>query len=94
MSTTQERALVPIPLALAREIDAVAGSRRRSAFVVDLVEEELRRQRLLKALDDAAGCWKDEDHPELAQGGAAWVRGMRKQGNVRINRIRKRNAKK
>lgn len=41
--------------------------------------EELqnRLDKRRKALQAAAGCWKDEDHPELKDGGHAWVRQMR-----------------
>ncbi|MDR3772788.1 MAG: hypothetical protein P4L26_05535 [Terracidiphilus sp.] len=37
---------VRLPVALAREIDALAGPRRRSAFVAAAVEQELRRRKL------------------------------------------------
>jgi hypothetical protein len=35
----------------------------------------LMRRRQLEALQAAAGAWKNEDHPELAQGSGQWVRG-------------------
>lgn len=40
---------------LAREIDAVAGSRGRSAFVRDAVSRELDRRRRWTAFDRAVG---------------------------------------
>jgi hypothetical protein len=43
----------------------------------------IRRQR--EALRDTAGAWKDEDHPELANGAAEWVRQLRAQDMVREN---------
>ena len=39
---------------------------------IDSVERELMRLRQLKALDSAAGSWKDADHPELKQGSVKW----------------------
>jgi Arc/MetJ-type ribon-helix-helix transcriptional regulator len=36
---------------------------------------KLNRRRL--AIQESAGAWRDEDHPELAGGSAAWVREIR-----------------
>ncbi len=36
----------------------------------------------LAALEAAAGAWKDEDHPELAEGGAAYVEKIRAQDRL------------
>jgi len=39
---------------------------------------------LLRALQEAAGAWKDEDHPELVEKGAyQWVRELREKENKR-----------
>jgi hypothetical protein len=34
--------------------------------------------------------WKDEDHPELKDCAAAWIRKMRAEGETRFQRIQKR----
>jgi hypothetical protein len=47
----------------------------------------LPRQRQLCAIEEAAGCWEDEDHPELADGSDAWVRQMRDQSEIRCHRL-------
>jgi hypothetical protein len=59
---------------LVKEIDKLVGSRPRSSFLTQAAERELMRLRQLKALDAAAGSWKDSDHPELKSGSAKWVR--------------------
>ncbi len=46
---------------------------------------KLNRQRL--AIQESAGAWKDEDHPELAGGSAAWVREIRAASHDRMERI-------
>ncbi len=46
---------------------------------------KLNRQRL--AIQESAGAWKDEDHPELADGSAAWVRETRATSDDRMQRI-------
>ncbi len=40
--------------------------------------KELKRTQLLQALKEAAGTWKDKDHPELKDKGTyQWVREQR-----------------
>jgi hypothetical protein len=50
---------VPIPRRLAEAIDKIAGQRQRTAFIVELLERELRRREQREALREAAGSWKD-----------------------------------
>lgn len=81
------RTLVPIPQQLAAAIDKVAGQKQRAAFIINLVEREIRRREQLDALREAAGSWKDEDHPELAEGADKWVRGIREESVKRLEKI-------
>src|SRR2546427_12832909 len=71
------RTHVLLPEDLIQEIDELVGPRGRSAFLVDTARNEVRRQRLLQFLQNKEAVWKDEDHPELAEGAAAWVRRSR-----------------
>ena len=80
----QKRAHVFLPEALLSDIDQLFGKGKRSAFLTEVVEREVRRQKLLRALDEAAGCWKDEDHPELKQGSAAYVKELRRGSDTRL----------
>ncbi|HYL37841.1 MAG TPA: hypothetical protein VEV17_18140 [Bryobacteraceae bacterium] len=92
MST--KRAHVVLPESLVKEIDRIAGSRGRSAFLADLARREIKRRHLLKILKSGQPVWKDEDHPELKQGAAEWVRKMRRESEARFERLdekRKRN---
>jgi hypothetical protein len=72
-----KRAHILLPQDLVREIDAIVGPRGRSAFLVETAREAVRRRKLLRFLESDMPAWKDEDHPELAQGAAAWVRALR-----------------
>lgn len=47
-------------------IDKLAGKRGRSKFIAEAAQEKIDRERFLKALNESAGAWKDENHPELA----------------------------
>lgn len=75
----QKRAHVVIPDDLLAEIDALVGQRGRSAFLVEVLREEVRRRRLLQILSSPEPFWKDEDHPELSDGAEKWVRNLRDQ---------------
>ena len=72
---------------LLKEIDAFVGNRQRSSFITAAAEKELMRLRQLKALEAAAGAWKDKDHPELRQGAAKYVAKMRRQDEKRFKKI-------
>ena len=80
----QKRAHVFLPAGLLTDIDQLFGRGKRSAFLTEVVEREVRKQKLLRALDDAAGCWKTEDHPELEKGAAAFVKALRAGSESRL----------
>ena len=75
---------------LVREIDKIAGSRGRSAFLADLAQREIKRLQLLQFFKRKEPVLKDEDHPELKDGAAAWVRKTRALDEVRFQKIQKR----
>jgi hypothetical protein len=83
MNSTQ-RAHIRIPADLLREIDAIVGRRGRSAFLLETAREEVRRRKLLRFLEADEAAWKEEDHPELGKGSAAWVGKLRAEGEGRI----------
>lgn len=89
MKMTIRRTHIVIPEELALQIDSVAGKRGRARFVTEAVSKQLRQHQQLHALREAAGAWKDEDHPELAQGSEAYVRQMRDEDEARFQNLRK-----
>ncbi len=64
MGVTRKTQVV-FPEELLEEVDRVAGSRKRSEFVVEATREKLNRLRFARALRRAAGSWSDENHPDL-----------------------------
>ncbi len=82
-----KRTHVVIPEQLVKEIDTLVGSRQRSAFLTQAAEEKLMRHRQLKAIEAAAGAWKDKDHPELKQGAAKYVEKLRKLDERRFKKL-------
>ena len=87
------RAHILLPEDLAREIDALAGRRGRSAFLVETAREEVRRRKLLRFLESDSPAWRKEEHPELEKGAANWVRALRQEGDGRRGKRTKRTSK-
>ena len=81
------RTHIVIPEQLVARIDRLAGKRGRSKFLTHAAEKELMRVRQLKAIEAAAGCWKDQDHPELKNGAAEWVDNLRRQDERRFQKV-------
>jgi hypothetical protein len=88
-----KRTHILLPEDLAREIDAIAGPRGRSAFLAEMAWEAVRRRKLLQFLESDTPTWKDADHPELALGAAAWVRELRQENEGRRKKKRRRGKR-
>jgi hypothetical protein len=65
---------ISFPDELITEIDALVGSRGRSAFLEQAARGEVRRLKLLRFLESKDPAWRDEDHPEFCVGTVKWVR--------------------
>lgn len=63
---------IELDAAIVGEIDAIAGPRRRSAFVREVILEAVDRHRRTARLRDAAGMFRDSEH-EWDDDPAAWV---------------------
>ena len=87
------RAHILLPEDLAREIDALAGRRGRSAFLVETARQEIRRRKLLRFLEADSPAWSDAAHPELAKGTARFVRKLRNESEGRKGKQAKRGSK-
>ena len=85
-----KRTHIVISQQLVAEIDTIVGKRGRSAFLTQAAEKELMRLRQIKALESAAGSWKDKDHPELKQGAARWVKKLRQEYDQRFEKLARR----
>lgn len=85
-----KRTHIVIPEQLAEEIDTLVGKRGRSSFLTEAAWKEVRRLRMLSALEEASGAWKDKDHPELKGGAAKYVEKIRKEDEKRFERVTKR----
>jgi hypothetical protein len=82
-----------MPPDVVAEIDHVVGVKNRAKFLTEVARRELKRQEQIAALAEAAGSWKDKDHPELAKGAAAHVSQTRREGDKRFADLRRRNER-
>ena len=83
------RVHVTLSAELVRQVDRLAGKRRRSAFIAGAVEEGVKRGRLRRALEETGGALKGELPPEweTPQKTHEWTRKMRAAGDERLKRI-------
>jgi len=86
-NTASKRAHVVLPEQLLAEVDALVGQRGRSAFLTEVVGQAVQRRKLLSAFLEAKGAWKDEDHPELANGSDAFVDDLRTENESRLDSL-------
>ena len=67
------RAHIVILRDLLEAVDELGGPRKRSEFIVEAVQEKVRRARLGRAIEETAGIL----NPEWANGSSEWVHSMR-----------------
>ena len=84
------RAHIVLPAELLDQIDCLVGKRKRSQFIVEALEERLRRQRLMKAVEDVIASEPVEGPPEWAtpESSAQWVHDLRREESNREKRLR------
>jgi metal-responsive CopG/Arc/MetJ family transcriptional regulator len=75
---TLARTNLTLPEDLLREVDEIAGPRGRSRYVAGAVTERLKRDRLRRAIDLAAGALVRPGRPPMTRDEvSAWVEQLR-----------------
>ena len=64
----ETKAHLVFPLDVLKEVDQIAGKRKRSLFIVKATQEKLERERFLRTLDETKGAWINKHHAELRTG--------------------------
>lgn len=59
------RITVTLPATLLTRLDEHVPARSRSRFIFQAIEERLAIEEQLTALDETAGAWTDENHPDM-----------------------------
>lgn len=84
MSTS--RTHITLPNDVLTDLDRLVEKRSRSRFIAEALRNALLIARQKEALRNAAGSWKDKDHPELKEGSAAWVKKLRFESEERFKK--------
>ena len=86
--SVKTRAHVVVDEAILKEIDRLAGKKKRSSFIEDAAKRELQRLKQFSLLRKLKGTWADEDHPEMKgkTGTFKWVRNLRRKDNDALRR--------
>jgi hypothetical protein len=64
-SEEKERLNLYLPKDLSEELRRQVPARDRTRFIVEIIRRELAHKKLLDAIDNSYGAWRDEGHPEL-----------------------------
>ncbi len=85
----KERLNVVMPASLVAELRRLIPPRERSRFIARATADRLLQLKQRRALEIAAGAWKDENHPELqtSEDVENWLREIRASTNERIQRL-------
>jgi len=59
------RITVTLPTTLLTRLDEHVPTRSRSRFIFQAIEERLAIEEQLTVLDETAGAWTDENHPDM-----------------------------
>ena len=75
----QQRIHVVMSSDIVADIDRLVGRRARSRFIEESARLQLIRLQQAEALKVAVGSWSIEEHDELGDGAAAFVRFLRRE---------------
>lgn len=83
MPVVRERLNLYLTKPLMDDLRRTIPARERTRFVEEVLARELRRRKLLKAIESSYGAWKDEDHPDMLTGEDIdrWIEEQRKLGS-------------
>ena len=82
--------VVGLPADLVADVDTLVGADQRGSFVEQATLHEIERRKLRSFIADmreTGPAWKDEDHPELADGSYAYVRRLRAENEKRMEAV-------
>ena len=82
MGAPAKQANFIIPEDILDDLRKNVARRQQSRFVAEALKKELKRLRLETAMEESFGAWKDEDHPELKEEAAKFVRKTRKSSRL------------
>ena len=86
---TTVKTQIVFPLEVLQDLDSFVEERKRSEFVVEAVQEKLRRLRLEESLARVAGIWKDRPDMKTDAQVRTYVKRLRGGDTRRMKRLQK-----
>lgn len=82
-----QKITISLPQDLAERFKAQIPVRQRSEFIAQILEEYFALDEQVKAIDETAGCWTDQNHPEMANDEdiETWLTNLRSSWRVSSN---------
>lgn len=77
---TSSQLVIDLPEALLERLHKAIPQHERNAFIVKAIHERLELVEQAIALEESAGSWTLENHPDMKDGAAidAWLKRLRK----------------
>ena len=66
--TDPQKITVTLPREVLARLQAHVPARQRSRFILEAIEGRLALEEQVAALDETAGAWSDQNHPEMSTG--------------------------
>lgn len=60
-----QKITVTLPQGVLARLRAHVPARQRSRFILEAIEERLALEEQIAALDETAGAWSEQNHPEM-----------------------------
>lgn len=74
-----QKVTITLPKTVLQRLNDLIPARQRSRFISETLERRLAMEEQLLALDESAGVWSDENHPDMQDGAAIdrWLETLR-----------------
>ncbi len=74
-----QKITITLPSTVVKRLNDLVPARQRSHFIAEVLEDRLALAEQMLALDESAGAWTDEVHPELPDDDAIdqWLAALR-----------------
>ena len=86
MGTATRQANFLLPEDLIEEQKRGVPKREQSKVVTEALRKELKRLKLMKAIETSFGAWEEKKHPELQNGTEGYIRQLRKSTRLSSSR--------
>jgi metal-responsive CopG/Arc/MetJ family transcriptional regulator len=63
-----QKVTITLPKLMLQRMNALVPARQRSRFISEALAERLALEEQALALEESAGAWSDEGHPEMQDG--------------------------